>query len=272
MTEKTGTTSAQMFDLSGEIALVTGSARGIGREIAEGFLQAGAQVIVTSRDAHRAQATAAELAKLHDGITHAHVLDVRSPQSVDELFAWVARDLGRLDILVNNAGGHRNAKHHHLWDRSLDDWTWFIETNLTGTFLCTQGAVRLMMQARKGVIINIASIAGLVGRDRRLYEDQDMIPNTGDYAACKAGVLGLTRDNAAEMAPYGIRINAISPGGIERGQPKGFIEGYAYRTPLGRMGRADKELKGAALLLASEAGAYITGQNIIVDGGFTIFK
>ena len=147
-----------------------------------------------------------------------------------------------------------------------------IETNLTGTFLCTQAAARIMMPARRGAIINIASIAALVGRHRQMYEGLDMRPNLVDYAASKAGILGFTRDAAAELAPYGIRVNAISPGGIERKQPAEFIRRYADATALGRMDREGLDIKGAAVLLASDAGAYITGENIVIDGGFVVFK
>ncbi len=260
---------SELFDLSGRVAMITGGAMGIGHEIAQGFLEAGAKVVITSRDLDRAQAMAKEF---HSKKVFAVALDVRDPKSVSAAFEHVAKKFGRLDVLVNNAGGTPDAKPYALWERKLENWNYTIEVNLTGTFLCTQAAARMMMPAKSGSIINVASIAGMVGRDRRMYEGLAMRPNLTDYAAAKAGVLGFTRDAAAELAPHGIRVNAISPGGIERGQPPEFIRRYKDRTALGRMGRENLDMKGTALLLASDAGAYITGQNITVDGGFVIFK
>lgn len=262
----------QTFDLTDRVALVTGATTGIGREIALGFLEAGGKVVITSRDADRAGEAARELAELTGRETFALALDVRNPESVTAAFQSVAAKYGRLDILVNNAGGTPDAKPYPLWERRLQDWNYTIETNLTGTFLCTQAAARIMMPVKRGSIINISSIAGLVGRDRRMYAGLPMRPNLIDYAAAKAGVLGFTRDAAAELGPYGIRVNAILPGGIERTQPQEFIRRYADRTALGRMGRENFDLKGTALLLAGDAGAYITGQKFVVDGGFVIFK
>ena len=147
-----------------------------------------------------------------------------------------------------------------------------IETNLTGTFLCTRAAAQMMMPVKKGSIINIASIAALVGRDRRMYKGLDMRPNLADYAACKAGILGFTRDAAAELGPYGIRVNAISPGGVQRDHDPEFVQRYAEATALGRMSIEGLDMKGVAVLLAGDAGAYITGANMVVDGGFLVFK
>ena len=129
-----------------------------------------------------------------------------------------------------------------------------------------------MVQQRQGKIINIASIAALVGRDRRMYQCDGMTEQPVDYAAAKAGILGMTRDLAAVLAPYRINVNAISPGGFERGQPAEFVEAYCDRTPLGRMGRDGMDLKGEALFLASQASDYVTGQNLVVDGGFSVSK
>lgn len=130
-----------------------------------------------------------------------------------------------------------------------------------------------MVENKSGAIINIASIAGLVGRDRRDYAANGMPGQPVDYAAAKAGVLGLTRDMAALVAPHGVRVNAISPGGFVRSDmPEGFVGAYSNKTPLGRMGRDGQDIKGAILFLASSASSYVTGQNIVVDGGFSIFR
>jgi NAD(P)-dependent dehydrogenase (short-subunit alcohol dehydrogenase family) len=261
----------QLFDLTGRVALVTGAARGIGREIAQGLLEAGAKVAITDLEPDSAEQAAREMSALRGGETFAVALDVRNEQSIASAFSAVAERWGRLDILVNNAGGAPQADHYHVWDRELEDWQFVIETNLTGTFLCTRAAARLMMPKKCGSIINIASIAGLVGRDRRMYEGIDMRPNLVDYAACKAGIMGFTRDAAAELAPYGIRVNAISPGGVFRNHDPEFARRYSQATALGRMAR-EVDFKGAAVYLASDAASYVTAENLVVDGGFACFK
>lgn len=262
----------KLFDLDGRLALVTGAAMGIGREIAQGLLEAGARVVCTSRERDRAEQAARELTAETRGESMGLALDVREEQSVETAFREVAARWGGLDILVNNAGGAPVSEHYHLWERPLKDWHYVLETNLTGTFLCTRAASKLMMPSRRGSIINIASIAGMVGRDRRMYEGIDMRPNVVDYAASKSGVLGFTQDAAAELGPYGIRVNAISPGGVYRNHDKEFDRRYSKEVPLGRMAREGYDLKGAAVFLASDAAAYITGENLVVDGGFISFK
>jgi NAD(P)-dependent dehydrogenase (short-subunit alcohol dehydrogenase family) len=262
----------QLLDLTGRVALVSGAAMGIGREIAQGLLEAGANVACTSREFDRARQAAGEMSNLTGGEVFGVALDVRDEQSVVSAFKEVADRWGRLDVLVNNAGGAPRAEHYHVWDRKLEDWQFVIETNLTGTFLCTRAGAQIMLPHRSGSIINIASIAGLVGRDRRMYEGLEMRPNLVDYAACKAGILGFTRDTAAELGPYGIRVNAISPGGVFRNHDPEFVQRYSNEVALGRMAREGFDLKGAAVFLASDAAAYITGENIVVDGGFVSFK
>ena len=272
MPSKEAPSVKQLFDLSGQVALVTGAVMGIGREIAQGLLEAGAKVVCTSREREHAAEAARNLAMTSGGDTLGLVLDVRDEQSVAAAFGDAARHWGGLDILVNNAGGTPPSEHYHVWDRKLEDWRYVLETNLTGTFLCTRAAAQLMMPKRRGSIINIASIAGLVGRDRRMYQGIDMRPNIVDYAASKAGVLGFTRDAAAELGPYGIRVNAISPGGVFRNHDEEFVSRYSQEVALGRMAREGFDMKGAAVFLASDAAAYITGENLVVDGGFVSYK
>jgi NAD(P)-dependent dehydrogenase (short-subunit alcohol dehydrogenase family) len=172
---------------------------------------------------------------------------------------------------VNNAGGHSQRATGRLETEPLEAWNDYIETNLTGTFLMIRECARLMIPRSSGSIINIASIAAVLGRDRRLYPS-GMRPQPVPYAAAKAGVLGLTSDAAAYLGQWGIRVNAISPGGFERGQPDVFVRGYASKTMLGRMGRDGEDLAGAVVFLASDASAYVTAQNLFVDGGFVRFK
>jgi NAD(P)-dependent dehydrogenase (short-subunit alcohol dehydrogenase family) len=227
----------ELFDLQGKSALVTGGARNLGYDMA--LAEAGAEVIVTSRtpdDAERALAA-----------------------------------MGKIDILVNNAGNVVSTPHNKpLEQRPLEEWEFTVGVNMTGVFLCSKHVVaRAMKPARSGAIINIASVAGMVGKDHRVYRGTPLGGVTIDYAAAKAGVIGMTREMACWLAQYNIRVNCISPGGFQRGQPEDFVRRYSDLVPMGRMGLDGKEIKGAVVYLASEASSYVTGINLPVDGGMT---
>jgi NAD(P)-dependent dehydrogenase (short-subunit alcohol dehydrogenase family) len=229
-------------------------------------------VVITSRNLDSARESAESLSQRAKAPVVALELDVTDQESVGSVFGEVESRFGRLDALVNNAGGAPATDKSSLFERRLKDWDSTLRTNLTGAFLCTQAAANIMRRQETGSIVNISSIAGIVGRDLRIYEDCDMRPNIVDYAASKAGMLGLTRESAASLGRFNIRVNAVLPGGFERGQPQAFIDRYCDKTPLRRMGRDRVDLKGAVALLASPAGAYISGACIVVDGGFAIFK
>lgn len=260
-----------LYSLKGKIALVTGGSRNFGAEMAAGLAEAGATVIITARDLARAEAGAAELRAQWGKEFYPMQLELTDENSVVALFAAIKERFGRLDVLVNNAGGHSKKACGLLEKESLEGWKEFIEPNMTGTFLMLREYAKLMMPLKSGSVINIASMAGMVGRDRKIYGD-DMTPNPVAYSAAKAGVIGLTYDCAAYLGEYGIRVNAVSPGGFERTQPRHFIDDYSDLTMLKRMGRAGFDLKGAIVFLASEASAYITGHNLVIDGGFTRYK
>ena len=258
-------TVKDMLCLEGKLALVSGGTQNFGAEIAQGLKEMGAEVIITSRQLEKAEAAAKAGGYIPE------VLELTDEASVAELFARIKDKYGRLDILVNNAGGHTPEATGHLETEPLAAWKTFIDANPTGTFLMLREYARLMMDKGHGSVINIASISSLVGRDRTVYPE-GMTPNPFPYTAAKAGVIGLTYDAAAYLGPYGIRVNAISPGGFKRRQPEFFIKEYSARTMLGRMGEAGMDLKGAVVFLASEAARYVTGHNLYVDGGFTRFK
>lgn len=260
-----------MLSLKGKIAMVTGGSQNFGEEIAVGLAEAGAQVIITSRDLNKADKAAARLNEFKPGMFVSKSMNLLEEQSIIELFAEIGQEFGGLDILVNNAGGHSKEACGLLERETLSGWNAFIDTNLTGTFLMLREYARLMMPQRKGSVINIASISSLLGRDRSIYTE-GMTPNPVAYTAAKAGMIGLTYDVAAYLGGYGIRVNAISPGGFERTQPETFIRAYSERTMLGRMGRQGYDLKGAVVFLASDAAAYITGHNLYVDAGFSRYK
>jgi len=220
---------------------------------------------------NRAAKAATELRARYPVETLPLQLDHRDAKAVASVAAQLDTWRDRLDILVNNAGGYTGERPGMLFERSADDATWMIETNLTGVIHCCREFGGRMAARRSGKIINIASMAGMVGRDRRIYERSSMKGQPVEYAASKAGVIGLTLDLAGLLGPQGICVNAISPGGFERGQPPQFIRDYSDRTPLGRMGRDGIDLNGAVLFLASPASDYVTGHNLVVDGGFTIW-
>jgi 3-oxoacyl-[acyl-carrier protein] reductase len=241
-------------DLSGKIALVTGAGRGIGRAIASGLARAGATVAVNDINPDACERVAAELAPASAAF-HA---DVSNKHAVQAMIDGVLERWGRLDILVNNAGVEPHASL-----LTLDEWDWrrTIDVNLTGPFLCTQSAARVMKDVG-GVIVNIASIAGRAGglRDRSAY------------VASKTGLVGLTKECARELAAYQIRVNAVCPGVIETEmtsvlrQNEEQMKRWLEDIPQGRLGAPD-DVVGLVLFLCSDAAAYITGQAINVDGG-----
>ena len=261
-----------LFRLDGKVALVTGGARGLGFDMADAFAEAGASVVVTSRDMAAGEQAARLLAEKHGVETLSLSLDHRDAAAASRVFARVVEWHGRLDVLVNNAGGGSGQSPANLLERDPSDVEDMVANNLTGPLHCAQAAARIMVPQRSGKIVNIASIAALVGRDRRMYQRSEMKGQPVDYAAAKAGILGLTRDLAGLLSPYGICVNAISPGGFARGNKPSFIRDYSEATPAGRMGRDGSDIKGAALFLASPASDYVTGQNLVVDGGFSIWK
>ncbi|MCO5076480.1 MAG: SDR family oxidoreductase [Chelatococcus sp.] len=263
-----------MFDLSGKFALVSGGASKLGRDAADILAAAGCSVAVTSRDGEKARRSAVEIADRYGVRTFGIALDQSRFEPVRDAVAAVADwSGGQLDILVNNSGGGSGGSVARLFERDPADIDALIRTNLTGAIYCCREAGRLMAHQGSGRIISIASIAAYVGRDRSIYDRNGLAGQPVDYAAAKAGILGLTRDLAAYLAPMGITVNAISPGGFERpDMPRGFVKDYSHLTALGRMGRDGVDLKGAILFLASPASSYVTGQDILVDGGFTLWK
>lgn len=267
-------TAPALFDLTGRTFLVVGGARNLGRDMAIALAESGASGVVTSRDAKNAAAAAAGITAATGANVQGLPLDATSEQAVRETIAAAYELLGRrIDILVNSVGGGGGGSGSTpgIENRPLETWESVQRTNVTALFLICKHVAPLMIKQGSGSIINVASVAGIVGRDRRIYPE-GMTPQSVDYAAAKGAVIGFTTDLAGYLGPRGIRVNAISPGGFARGQPKSFVEAYGDRCMLGRMGRDGIDLKGAAVFLASEASAYVTGHNLVVDGGFTRWK
>lgn len=265
-----------LFGLTGCAALVTGGAGLLGAEFCRTLAAAGAAVGVADLDGQKAAAVAAGLKGL-PGAARSVELDVTRPESVQRAVDDVVEAFGRLDILVNSAaldpkfdpsqaGRHTNAFEEY----PLDSWNQALAVNLTGLFLCSQAAARCMLAQGGGVIINICSTYGLVGPDQRIYErpGQPAQYKPVYYSVTKAGVLGMTRYLATYFAGKNIRVNALTPGGVFNQHDETFVRNYSARTVLGRMARKD-EMNGALLFLASDASSYMTGANLVVDGGWT---
>jgi NAD(P)-dependent dehydrogenase (short-subunit alcohol dehydrogenase family) len=263
----------ELFRLDGRVGLVTGGARNLGFDMALALAEAGADVCITSRDLSSAEKSAETIAKQTGRKVLPLKLDVTDEAQVACAVEACLREFGKIDILVNNAGNViSKPETAQIENRPLDEWLNTINVNLTGTFLCSKHVVaKAMIPARRGNIINIGSIAGIIGRDRRVYEGTDMGGSTVDYEAAKGGVIAMTRDMAVYLARYNIRVNCISPGGFFRNQPEPFVKAYSSATPMGRMGIDGLEMKGPVVFLASDASSYVTGHNLVVDGGFTVW-
>jgi gluconate 5-dehydrogenase len=262
------------FDLQGRVALITGGGRGLGLRMARALASYGADVILTSRDGVSADAAALEIAESCGVKAQGFAMDVTSPDSLETVRTAIHKSLGAPDILVNNAGGTPDRNPRHLFERDPEDIRALLDVNLYGTLLATRAFAPAMAERGYGKVINVASIAGMLGRDRRVYESTGLLAQPVDYAAAKAGVIGFTLDCAGLLGSSGVRVNAISPGGFERTTMlPAFRDAYADRTALGRMGDvAASDLDGAVVYLASSASDYVTGINLVVDGGFHFWK
>jgi NAD(P)-dependent dehydrogenase (short-subunit alcohol dehydrogenase family) len=264
-------TVQDLFDLRGKVALVTGGARNLGYDMATALAEAGAEVAITSRSLESAQTSARGISEATDRKSVGYACDVRFEDQVAGMVDAVLADFGRIDILVNNAGNVVSTPENKpIERRPLEEWEFTVNVNMKGVFLCSKHVVaKAMKPARQGVIINIGSSAGMLGKDHRVYEGTDIGGVTVDYAASKAGVINMTREMACWLAQYNIRVNCISPGGFWRGHSDTFTRQYSYLVPMGRMGQDGKEMKGPVVFLASEASSYMTGANLVVDGGMT---
>lgn len=245
------------FSLTGRVAIVTGAGRGIGKAIALGLADAGADVVVAARTASDIEATAGEItAKGRKAL--AVPTDVRQSDQVDNLVDKAVAQFGTIDILVNNAGGYFVASTTEL---SEGGWDAIIRENLKSVFLCSKAAAKVMMGQKKGNIINVASVVGF-----RAYS------SNAAYGAAKAGIINFTKTLAVDLAPYNIRVNAIAPGFIATPGSLQLLEvdkglkAMVDRIPLGRLGQPEEVAQGI-VYLASDASSYVTGQTLLVDGG-----
>ncbi len=251
----------ELFDLSGRVAVVTGGSRGLGLEIAEGLGEAGARVVVAARRAEWL-GPAEEHLRSRGIEVAALTCDVSDPNQARQLVQAAVDRFGRLDVLVNNAGVTWAAP---VEEMPLERWRQVLDVNLTGAFLVTQAAVPVMKAAGWGRIVNVASVAGMVGSPPEIMD-------TVGYAASKGGLIALTRDLAVKLARFGITVNAVAPGFFPTRMSGKLLERIGDRVvatvPMGRLG-GEGDLKGVVVFLASEAARYVTGQVVAVDGGAT---
>ena len=265
-------TLASLMSLEGRTALITGGAGHLGTTIAETYAELGANLILVDRDEHALERIKQKLVEHWKVSVKTTVCDLENEDQRNMLITEVTSGEERLDILVNNAA-FVGTTGLAGWavpfeQQTLDTWRRALEVNLTATFHLSQGFTSLLAKYDCGSIINIGSIYGELGPDWALYEGTTM-SNPAAYGVSKAGLFQMTRWLATTISPK-IRINAISPGGISRGQPPEFVNRYTSRTPLKRMAKED-DFKGVAAYLASDASSYVTGQIIRVDGGWGIW-
>ena len=273
------------FNLTGKVAVITGGPGLLGKEFCRTLAEAGAAVVVADINAEGVNAVTKTL--IEKGYHALGVAtDVTQPESVYTLLQETLSAFGRLDILVNSAAldpkfdpealaemAKRGTVSGAFEDYPLESWKAALDVNLTGMFLCCQAAVAPMLaQGKKGSIINICSTYGLVAPDQRIYQREGKQTSFKPvyYSVTKAGVLGLTRYLSAYYAGTDIRVNALTPGGVYNNHDEVFLKAYAARTVMGRMANKD-EMNGALLFLASDASSYMTGSNLVVDGGWTVW-
>jgi len=264
------------FRLENRTVLVTGGAGFLGQTFALGLASEGARVIVVDLDLAQAEKIAATINET-GGTAKAFQCDVSNERDVVTLVASVKDEFGRIDVLLNNAAS-KGTDVDRFFDRfedfKLEVWREINSVNIDGMFLMAREVGRLMVEQGGGSIIQTSSIYGVVGPDQRIYEGSEYngrpINTPAVYSMSKAAVIGLTKYLATYWGEQGIRVNTLTPGGISSGHDSVFVNKYANRVPMGRMGNPE-DLVGAIIFLASDESSYITGQNIIVDGGLTVW-
>lgn len=265
-------TIKELMSLEGRVALITGGAGYIGSAMAEALAELGAHIVILDVSMQACEEVCARLAKNY-GI---QCLPLKTDLAIEEEIASVPEvvleKFNSIDVLINCAA-FVGTSDLEGWNtpfegQTADTWNKAVNVNLTAVFVLSQACTPALKRSGHGSVINIASIYGMQGPDLSLYEGTEM-GNAAAYAASKGGLLQFTRWLATVLAPH-VRVNAITPGGVERGQAEAFQERYIKRTPLSRMGM-EEDFKGAAVYLSSDLSAYVTGQNIVVDGGWTIW-
>ena len=267
-----------LFNLEGKTAIVTGALGILGKKFCAGLAEFGAKVVVTDLDQEKTEHFANEISDRYHIKSMGIRCDVSSHEEVQTMVKRVVESFGEINILHNNAGGNSSDIEACLApfeDYTLETWRAMMSVNIDGMFLVAQAVgKRMIEQGKGGVIVQTSSMYGLIAPDQRIYEGSQymgcQMNSPASYTVSKAAVIGLTKYLAAYWSDKGIRVNCMSPGGVESGQTKLFKQKYSARVPMGRMANRD-EMVGALIYLVSDASSYVTGENIIVDGGTNIW-
>lgn len=256
-------------DISGKVVILTGASGLLGVEYANGLSNAGANVVLADVDYGKCKKIAKDLKEKYDVSPLAIRVNVADKESVKNMVTLTLKKFSRIDVLVNNAVffGISKKRVQSFETYPLATWNKALEVNLTGMFLCCQEIGKIMLKQKQGIIINISSIYGMVGADQRIY-GKSGINSTVSYATTKSAVLNFTRYLASYWNRTGIRVNTLTLGGVQNNQNSQFIRNYSYKTMLGRMAEKD-EYVSALIFLASDASSYMTGSNLVIDGGWT---
>lgn len=267
---------SDLFNLTGKVAVITGALGLLGKQHCYALAEAGASIVACDLDQNSLNEFVKELENNSIGV----YTDITNQESLLNLKKIILDKFGHIDILVNNAAindkfedPNQTAELSKFENYPINLWQKSLDVNLTGTFLCSQILGSEMAKQGKGNIINIASTYGIVAPDQSLYSDENenqKFYKTVSYPVTKAAVISLTKYLAAYWGNKNVRVNSLSPGGVENSQDEFFIKNYSKKTPLGRMAYPT-DYKGALIFLASDASAYMTGANLVVDGGFTIW-
>jgi len=259
----------KLFDMTEKTVIITGAAGLLGQQYAMGLSQLGANIVLADMDYSKCKQISKQLNEEFNTNSFPIKVDISNKKSVKNLTNKTMKKYSKIDVLINNAAyqGNDKIRTTKFVDLPMSIWNKAISVNLTGMFLCCQEIGKVMEKQKNGVIINISSTYGIVSPDQRIYGNSGQ--NAGIfYSVTKSGVLNLTRYLASYWSNKGIRVNTLSPGGVEKGQDSKFVKNYSEKTMLGRMAKKD-DYVGAIIFLASDASSYMTGSNLVIDGGWT---
>lgn len=262
-------TQEDIFDLNNKVIILTGAAGNLGSQYAKGLSRAGANVVLSDIDYLQCKKLSEQLKNEFNVDPLPIKTDLQKKSSIQKLVKNTMKKYSKIDVLINNAAyqGNDSIRKTPFETLSLKNWNQAISVNLTGIFLLCQEVGKIMKKQKGGSIINIGSTYGIVAPDQSIYGNSGQ--NAGAfYAATKSAVINLTRYLASYWGKHGIRVNTLSPGGVKRNQTKSFISNYSKKTMLGRMAKND-EYVGAIIFLSSNASSYMTGSNLVIDGGWT---
>lgn len=264
----------ECFSIKDRVIIITGALGLLGDTYTEGFSHQGANIAIVDLDAELCEQKAKEITQKYGTEPLGIGCDITNKKQVEGMVEKLVSKYNCIDVLINNAAIQTENFFEPFEEYPAEDWDKVMSVDVTGTFLCCQAVAQEMKRKRSGSIINIASIYGVVAPDQRIYQGAiyrgRQINTPAVYSASKGAVISLTRYLASYLAEYGIRANAVTPGGVYSGQSEAFVKKYSDKCPLGRMAKPE-EIFNAVYFLASDASSYITGHNLVVDGGWTIW-